>query len=151
MPSASHTGLSPGTIRKPDTSLPAATAMPMVAPKLADATARFHRGTWKHAHRALAVSCSSGSVAGPGPGSGPGGKSGSWPRRSTMSCAFPAFPVHRRPAGTKTTDSVRRHLAEYLGEAGDRVPWWLGLGLRMAPSDQNGRNGLPGRRGSPRA
>ena len=28
----------------------------------------------------------------------------------------------------KTTDSVRRHLAEYLGEAGDRVPWWLRLG-----------------------
>src|SRR6185437_11243711 len=26
-----------------------------------------------------------------------------------------------------TTESVRRHLAEYLGEAGDRVPWWLRL------------------------
>jgi RHH-type transcriptional regulator, proline utilization regulon repressor / proline dehydrogenase / delta 1-pyrroline-5-carboxylate dehydrogenase len=34
----------------------------------------------------------------------------------------------------KTTDSVRRHLAEYLGEAGDRVPRWLGLGLRLAPA-----------------
>ena len=34
----------------------------------------------------------------------------------------------------KTTDSVRRHLAEYLAEAGDRVPWWLGLGLRLAPA-----------------
>ena len=34
----------------------------------------------------------------------------------------------------KTTDSVRRHLAEYLAEAGDRVPWWLSLGLRLAPS-----------------
>ena len=34
----------------------------------------------------------------------------------------------------KTTDSVRRHLAEYLDEAGDRVPWWLGLGLRLAPA-----------------
>ena len=34
----------------------------------------------------------------------------------------------------QTTDSVRRHLAEYLGEAGDRVPWWLGLGLRLAPA-----------------
>ena len=34
----------------------------------------------------------------------------------------------------KTTDSVRRHLAEYLAEAGDRVPWWLTLGLRLAPA-----------------
>ena len=34
----------------------------------------------------------------------------------------------------KTTDSVRRHLAEYLAEAGDRVPWWLNLGLRLAPA-----------------
>ena len=34
----------------------------------------------------------------------------------------------------KTTESVRRHLKEYLDEAGDRVPWWLGLGLRLAPA-----------------
>ena len=34
----------------------------------------------------------------------------------------------------KTTESVRRHLAEYLAEAGDRVPWWLGLALRLAPA-----------------
>jgi RHH-type transcriptional regulator, proline utilization regulon repressor / proline dehydrogenase / delta 1-pyrroline-5-carboxylate dehydrogenase len=34
----------------------------------------------------------------------------------------------------KTSDSVRRHLAEYLGEAGERVPWWLNLGLRLAPA-----------------
>ena len=34
----------------------------------------------------------------------------------------------------KTSDSVRRHLAEYLGEAGDRVPWWLNLGLGLAPA-----------------
>ncbi len=34
----------------------------------------------------------------------------------------------------KTTDSVRRHLAEYLAEAGDRVPWWLRLGLLLAPA-----------------
>src|SRR5262245_11101319 len=25
----------------------------------------------------------------------------------------------------KSADSVRRHLVEYLAEAGDRVPWWL--------------------------
>ncbi len=34
----------------------------------------------------------------------------------------------------KTTDSVRRHLAEYLAEAGERVPWWLSVGLRLAPA-----------------
>jgi RHH-type proline utilization regulon transcriptional repressor/proline dehydrogenase/delta 1-pyrroline-5-carboxylate dehydrogenase len=34
----------------------------------------------------------------------------------------------------RTTESVRRHLAEYLAEAGDRVPWWLGLALRLAPA-----------------
>jgi RHH-type proline utilization regulon transcriptional repressor/proline dehydrogenase/delta 1-pyrroline-5-carboxylate dehydrogenase len=34
----------------------------------------------------------------------------------------------------KTTEAVRRHLAEYLAEAGDRVPWWLGLGLSLAPA-----------------
>ena len=28
--------------------------------------------------------------------------------------------------------SVGRHLAEYLAEAGDRVPWWLGLPVRLA-------------------
>ena len=33
----------------------------------------------------------------------------------------------------KNPDSVRRHLAEYLAEAGDRVPWWLDLALRLAP------------------
>jgi RHH-type proline utilization regulon transcriptional repressor/proline dehydrogenase/delta 1-pyrroline-5-carboxylate dehydrogenase len=29
--------------------------------------------------------------------------------------------------------SIRRHLAEYLDEAGDAVPWWLALALRLAP------------------
>src|SRR5262249_34530152 len=33
---------------------------------------------------------------------------------------------------------VRRHLAEYLGEAGDRVPWWLRVALKMAPSGSLG-------------
>ncbi len=33
----------------------------------------------------------------------------------------------------KGSESVRRHLAEYLDEAGDRVPWWLSWGLRLAP------------------
>src|SRR5690348_11316838 len=32
-----------------------------------------------------------------------------------------------------TTDSVRRHLGEYLGEAGDRVPGWLRLALSLSP------------------
>ena len=46
----------------------------------------------------------------------------------------------------KTTDSVRRHLAEYLGEAGDRVPWWLGLGLRLS-ADGLATGGMAGRGG----
>jgi RHH-type proline utilization regulon transcriptional repressor/proline dehydrogenase/delta 1-pyrroline-5-carboxylate dehydrogenase len=33
----------------------------------------------------------------------------------------------------KSPDSIRRHLAEYLAEAGGAVPWWLGLALRLAP------------------
>jgi RHH-type proline utilization regulon transcriptional repressor/proline dehydrogenase/delta 1-pyrroline-5-carboxylate dehydrogenase len=33
----------------------------------------------------------------------------------------------------KDSGSIRRHLAEYLAEAGDAVPWWLRLALRMAP------------------
>jgi len=33
----------------------------------------------------------------------------------------------------KSSAAVRRHLAEYLAEAGDRVPWWLSWGLRLAP------------------
>jgi RHH-type proline utilization regulon transcriptional repressor/proline dehydrogenase/delta 1-pyrroline-5-carboxylate dehydrogenase len=34
----------------------------------------------------------------------------------------------------KTAGSIRRHLAEYLAEAGDRVPWWLRLALSLAPA-----------------
>jgi RHH-type proline utilization regulon transcriptional repressor/proline dehydrogenase/delta 1-pyrroline-5-carboxylate dehydrogenase len=37
----------------------------------------------------------------------------------------------------KTPGAVRRHLAEYLAEAGDRVPWWLALALRLAPEDSD--------------
>jgi RHH-type proline utilization regulon transcriptional repressor/proline dehydrogenase/delta 1-pyrroline-5-carboxylate dehydrogenase len=37
-----------------------------------------------------------------------------------------------------TAESVRRHLAEYLGEAGARVPWWLRLALHLAPSGSPG-------------
>src|SRR3954454_857634 len=37
-----------------------------------------------------------------------------------------------------TTESVRRHLAEYLGEAGDRVPWWLRLALATSPPGSPG-------------
>ena len=31
-----------------------------------------------------------------------------------------------------TDQAVRRHLAEYLAEAGDRVPWWLNVALQLA-------------------
>src|SRR3954449_6964399 len=37
-----------------------------------------------------------------------------------------------------TTESVRRHLAEYLGEAGDRVPGWLKLALLVSPRGSPG-------------
>src|SRR4051794_7739467 len=33
-----------------------------------------------------------------------------------------------------TTESVRRHLAEYLGEADEKVPLWLRLAVALAPS-----------------
>ena len=33
----------------------------------------------------------------------------------------------------KDAGSIRRHLAEYLAEAGDAVPWWLSLAMRLAP------------------
>ncbi|WP_337173652.1 L-glutamate gamma-semialdehyde dehydrogenase [Paludisphaera sp.] len=33
----------------------------------------------------------------------------------------------------RTPGAVRRHLAEYLGEAGDRVPWWLRAAVALAP------------------
>ena len=32
-----------------------------------------------------------------------------------------------------TDQTVRRHLGEYLAEAGDRVPWWLNLAVDLAP------------------
>ncbi len=32
-----------------------------------------------------------------------------------------------------TDGAVRRHLAEYLAEAGDRVPWWLRTAIGLAP------------------
>jgi RHH-type proline utilization regulon transcriptional repressor/proline dehydrogenase/delta 1-pyrroline-5-carboxylate dehydrogenase len=33
----------------------------------------------------------------------------------------------------RDASSIRRHLAEYLHEAGDAVPWWLDLALKLAP------------------
>src|SRR5262249_25500880 len=33
----------------------------------------------------------------------------------------------------KSPESIRRHLDEYLAEAGDAVPWWMALALRLAP------------------
>jgi RHH-type proline utilization regulon transcriptional repressor/proline dehydrogenase/delta 1-pyrroline-5-carboxylate dehydrogenase len=34
----------------------------------------------------------------------------------------------------KSAEAVRRHLAEYLAEAGRRVPWWLRLAVELAPT-----------------
>jgi RHH-type proline utilization regulon transcriptional repressor/proline dehydrogenase/delta 1-pyrroline-5-carboxylate dehydrogenase len=36
------------------------------------------------------------------------------------------------------TEPVRRHLAEYLDEAGERVPWWLRLAVALAPQGTPG-------------
>lgn len=33
----------------------------------------------------------------------------------------------------RSPDSIRRHLAEYLAEAGDRVPWWLRTAVAWSP------------------
>jgi RHH-type proline utilization regulon transcriptional repressor/proline dehydrogenase/delta 1-pyrroline-5-carboxylate dehydrogenase len=33
----------------------------------------------------------------------------------------------------RSTDSVRRHLTEYLDEASGRVPWWMALAISLAP------------------
>jgi RHH-type transcriptional regulator, proline utilization regulon repressor / proline dehydrogenase / delta 1-pyrroline-5-carboxylate dehydrogenase len=33
----------------------------------------------------------------------------------------------------RTTEDVRRHLDEYLAEAGESVPWWLRLAVALAP------------------
>src|SRR3954470_22819033 len=41
-----------------------------------------------------------------------------------------------------TTQSVRRHLAEHLGEAGERVPWFFRLALAMAPTGSTGAEAL---------
>jgi RHH-type proline utilization regulon transcriptional repressor/proline dehydrogenase/delta 1-pyrroline-5-carboxylate dehydrogenase len=35
-------------------------------------------------------------------------------------------------------EPVRGHLAEYLAEAGDRVPWWLKLAVELAPAGSVG-------------
>ena len=79
----------------------------------------------------------------------PGGTTAHGPDPGRPAGQGPALPVHRRPAGACTTpESVRRHLAEYLGEAGDRVPWWLRLAVRAGARPGSGRDGCwRGRRG----
>ena len=44
----------------------------------------------------------------------------------------------------KTSESIRRHLWEYLGEAADRVPWWLRLAVALAPGGSIRARGLAG-------
>ena len=53
-----------------------------------------------------------------------------------------ALPALRTPA------AIRGHLAEYLGEAGDRVPWFMNLAVGAAPrSGPSGPEGWPSRAG----
>ncbi len=49
-----------------------------------------------------------------------------------------AMPVLKTPA------AIRSHLAEYLGEAGDRVPWWLRLAVSWQAEDLGGSVPWPG-------
>ena len=64
----------------------------------------------------------------------PGGRIDSSPGRwTTRSCGSSFSDLSTRCRHSRRLESVRRHLAEYLAEAGDRVPWWLNLGLRLAP------------------
>ena len=102
----------------------------------------------KRAPRRSAASCSSGSAAGPSRGNAPGGKSGSSP--ATLDDPLVRVQLFRfidvLPA-LQNDDSVRRHLAEYLAEAGDRVPWWLSMGLRLAPAG-TAAGGMAGRGGA---
>ncbi|SIO17171.1 L-proline dehydrogenase [Singulisphaera sp. GP187] len=44
----------------------------------------------------------------------------------------------------KTPTAIRRHLVEYLDEAGDRVPWWLRLAVALAPAGTLGERALAG-------
>jgi RHH-type proline utilization regulon transcriptional repressor/proline dehydrogenase/delta 1-pyrroline-5-carboxylate dehydrogenase len=44
----------------------------------------------------------------------------------------------------RTTEDVRRHLSEYLDEAGDRVPGWLRLAVALAPRGSVGARLLAG-------
>ena len=82
-----------------------------------------------------AASCSSGSAAGPKP----------W-HRAWWDDRFMSWTLNdpqvrvqlfrfidALPA-LRSADSVRRHLAEYLAEAGEHVPWWLRLAVALAPA-----------------
>ena len=69
-------------------------------------------------------------------------------RSTTRWCASSSSGSSTRLPALKTPDSVRRHLAEYLAEAGDAVPWWLEPGASAgARRLRHGRNGWPRRHG----
>lgn len=44
----------------------------------------------------------------------------------------------------RTTEAVRGHLEEYLGEAWDHVPWWLRLAVNLAPANSLRARALAG-------
>jgi len=44
----------------------------------------------------------------------------------------------------RTPEAIRRHLVEYLAEAGERVPWWLRLGVALSPEGSPGERILAG-------
>src|SRR4051794_4006502 len=44
----------------------------------------------------------------------------------------------------RSTEDVRRHLSEYLSEAGDHVPRWLRLAVSLAPRGSVGARVLAG-------
>ncbi|MCA1685287.1 MAG: hypothetical protein LC745_04765, partial [Planctomycetia bacterium] len=44
----------------------------------------------------------------------------------------------------RTTEGVRSHFEDYLGEAGDRVPWWMRLAVALSPSHSPGARIMAG-------
>ena len=109
--------------------------MAIAPPEVRPVTSRRSTPTRSRAGPARsAASCSRGSAAGPSPLD-----RGWWDDRlMALTLGDPEVKVQlfrfidALPALT-TPEAVRRHLAEYLDEAGDRVPWWLRLARRPWP------------------
>ena len=135
MPSASKTELDPGTVPEPDISPTPGDGRASVGPEIGGRDRSLSPRELEEGTRRIGRDLFDRIGRGPKPW-----QRAWWEERfmaATLDDALVRVQLFRfidaLPA-LKTTDSVRRHLAEYLDEAGDHVPWWLGLGLRMAPA-----------------